>query len=307
MQLRYISLLLLFGGATTAAETENGFDIDDALVPADEIRRGGPPRDGIPAIDNPVFIAAADAEFLRDQDRVLGIELAGVARAYAVRILNYHEIVNDEINGRPLVITFCPLCGTGMAFDASRNGSRLVFGVSGLLYNSDMLLYDRNTESLWSQIMSTAISGQLKGVKLTSIPLAHTSWRDWRERHPKTEVLSMKTGFSRDYRTNPYPGYDRSSQLYFSVDEESPQYPRKTKVLGVEINGKFKAYPFTELRNGPAEFADEFDGRKLVVHYDEENETARILDQDGVEIATLISFWFAWYAFHPDTEIHIAN
>ena len=141
-----------------ARNTINGFDVGNASIPVDEILPGGPPRDGIPAIDNPVFMDAQKATFLSEDDRVIGIARHGITRAYPIAILNWHEIVNDRIGQESIVVTYCPLCGTGMVFAA---GSALSFGVSGLLYNSDVLMYDRQTDSLWSQLKMEAVSGFL--------------------------------------------------------------------------------------------------------------------------------------------------
>lgn len=291
----------------SAAESINGFTLDDALVPAEQILHGGPGRDGIPSLDDPQFVMADEADFLNARDRVLGIEVNGVKRAYPIRILNYHEIVNDMLGGDAVVITFCPLCGSGIAFRSTIDDERLEFGVSGLLYNSDVLLYDRQSGSLWSQIRKMAVTGPMKGTRLDAIPLAHTTWQDWQSRYPDTEVLSTETGYRRNYTVDPYPNYGRDNKLYFPVAEENRQYPRKALVMGLEIDGQFKAYPFAELRDSPAQFADEFQGEQLSVQYDHGNQTARVIDKDGREVPTLIAFWFAWYAFHPDTEIHTAN
>jgi len=304
---RYVVLLGLFISLSAAAESKNGFVLDGASVPVSQIMGGGPGRDGIPSLDEPAFVTADKAEFLRPDDRILGVTLNDVARAYPIRILNYHEIVNDALGGTPIVITYCPLCGSGMAFDATIDGNRLDFGVSGLLYNSDVLLYDRQSKSLWSQIMSTAVTGTMKGTRLDPIPVAHTTWRDWQTRHPDTEVLSTKTRFRRNYAVNPYPNYSQSGRLYFPVAEENSQYPRKSIVMGLEIDNRFKAYPFEELQKGPSHFQDEYQGQQFEVDYDEQNQTARILDADGNELPTLMAFWFAWYAFHPDTEIYTAD
>ncbi|MFQ5548433.1 MAG: DUF3179 domain-containing protein [Woeseia sp.] len=289
------------------AKSRNGFVLDDALVPVDEILHGGPQRDGIPSLDHPKFVSAMDAEFLGSPDRVLGIEVDGIARAYPVRILNYHEIVNDSIGGQAILITYCPLCGSGMAFVASIGGRRHEFGVSGLLYNSDVLLYDRETNSLWSQIKKTAVTGPMKGTMLHTLPLSHTSWREWRARYPDTLVLSTDTGFRRDYNVNPYGDYGRHARLYFPVAHRDRRYHPKSTVLGLEVDGRFKAYPFDELEQGPARFSDEFQGRRFEVIYDRNNQTARIVDAEGNQITTLLAFWFAWYAFHPDTEVYSAD
>ena len=302
-----VTLVILLASQQTSAESKNGFELDDALVPPGEILNGGPGRDGIRSLDYPAFVSASDAAFLKDKDRVLGLELNGVARAYPIRILNYHEIVNDAFGDHAVVVTFCPLCNSGIAFDAMVDRVRLEFGVSGLLYNSDVLLYDRQTGSLWSQIEKMAISGDMKGTALTAFPLRHTTWRDWVARYPDTEVLSDETGFRRNYKVNPYPNYSRNSALYFPVAEENSQYRRKSLVLGLEIDGHFKAYPFSELSKSPREFVDEFQGRTVEVQYDDKNQTASIVGDNGDEWPTLISFWFAWYAFHPNTEIFTAE
>lgn len=289
------------------AASKLGFPLDDALVPAKEIVRGGPQKDGIPSLDDPKFVVAGDAAFLKPKDRVLGISYNGVARAYPIKILNYHEIVNDVLNGEAVVVTYCPLCGSGMAFESTFDGIRLQFGVSGLLYNSDVLMYDRNSQSLWSQIKSMAISGPAKGMRLQSLPISHTSWKEWRHRFPETEVLTTNTGFRRDYRVDPYPNYSNSGKLYFPVSQSSNLYKRKEVVLGLEIRDQFKAYPFEELKKRQAQFIDEFMDIQFTVYFDEENKTARIVDEDGTEIATTLVFWFAWYAFHPDTKIYTVD
>jgi hypothetical protein len=284
---------------------KNGFRLQDPLVSIDFIFAGGPPRDGIPALNKPVFLSASKADYLDNEDRVLGVAIGGAARAYPVRILNWHEVVNDQFEGRDIVVTYCPLCGTGVAFDANIDGERLEFGVSGLLYNSDVLLYDRITESLWSQLLTRAISGSFQGRKLTMIPLVHTSWQDWQQRFQKTPVLSLKTGYRRDYSRNPYAGYASSFDTYFDVEHYAPaQYHPKEWVMGVEVDGVFKAYPFSELEEaGKKEFADTVNGKTLVINWDSINRSANVVTEEGEQMASISAFWFAWYAFHPDTQV----
>lgn len=284
----------------------NGFDLDNTLVPRDAIRHGGPPRDGIPAIDEPRFVDAGQANFLAPDDRVMGLAAGGVAKAYPVRILNYHEIVNDELGGEPVVVSYCPLCGTGMAFSARAGERQTEFGVSGLLYNSDVLLYDRRTESLWSQIMAQAVSGPLAGTRLEHLAASHTTWRDWRSRHPDTLVLSTETGYRRDYSRSPYAGYADSERVWFPVTNRDPRYHPKEQVIGLTLDGQAKAYPFTELAQRNAPFRDQFAGRGLTVEFDAANRTGRVLDANHEEIPTVIAFWFAWAAFHPDTAVFTA-
>ncbi len=285
----------------------NGFRIDNALIPAAEIKKGGPPRDGIPSLDNPVFVAADDAAYLKGRDRVLGISINGIAHAYPIRVLNYHEIVNDVIGGTAVVVTYCPLCGSGTAFEAAMNGRTYKFGVSGLLYNSDVLMYDRETTSLWSQLMSQAVTGPMKGTRLQQLPLSHTSWKEWAERYPETRVLSNRTGYSRNYRVDPYPNYGRDGKLFFPVAHSNKKYRRKEVVMGLEIDGRFKAYPFKELKKGTSRFGDEFAGEEFSVEFDAKHRTARVIRADGSEIPTTMAFWFAWYAFHPETSVFEAS
>lgn len=305
--LQGLSAILLAGmlaGVAEAAPTKNGFDLTDALIAADQILPGGPPRDGIPALDRPRFIASSAADFLTRDDRVLGVVRNGVTKAYPISIMNWHEIVNDRFGNERVVISFCPLCGTGMAFLADTAGSSLTFGVSGLLYNSDMLLYDRQTESLWSQIMAQAISGTHKGRRLVAIAMHHTTWSDWRQRHPDTLVLSQDTGFSRNYQRSPYAGYDTSRKLYFPVEFRAHGYHPKERVLGLEIDGQYKAYPFTELAKTERAVGDHLAGKEVEVRFDEEHQTATAVDENGEELPTVIAFWFAWYGFHPETDIY---
>lgn len=299
------AIVLWLFSTVSCATTKNGFRLDGASIPVEEIFQGGPPRDGIPSIDRPEFISASQAGFLEVSDRVLGINLNGVIRAYPISILNWHEIVNDVIAGQPVVITFCPLCGTGMAFDAQKDGKALEFGVSGLLYQSDVLLYDRETFSLWSQVMREAVTGQFKGETLTQLPLEHTTWGSWRSRYPDTQVLSTNTGFSRNYEYTPYGGYEESSRLFFDVNHPAPAiYHPKEQVLGLVVGGESKAYPFTELsKKGASSFEDIFSGRRYTIHWDEQARSAYILDETKVPVVTTTAFWFAWYTFHPDTLI----
>ena len=292
-----------------SAGSSNGFDLSNSSLPPEQIYSGGPPRDGIPAISDPRLIAAGEADHLKPTDRVVGISLGEQARAYPIAILNWHEIVNDDIDGRRLAITYCPLCGTAVAFDATIDGSPTDFGVSGLLYNNDVLLYDRATESLWSQIMSEAISGERVGTKLTMLPVSHTTWRDWLAKHPDTLVLSEDTGYSRDYQRDPYAGYEKSRRTFFAVNNAAPDYYHpKEVVLGLGIDGAYKAYPFVELdKQGKSRFSDTINGNRFSFAWDSTNRSITVTDSAGQQVAGIQGFWFAWFAFHPDTEVYKAQ
>jgi len=281
----------------------NGFDLSNTSIDAAKIRHGGPAKDGIPAIDRPKFISAADASFLQDNDRVLGLSINGISKAYPIRILNYHEIVNDFLADKAVAITYCPLCGSGMAFDANIKDENTTFGVSGLLYNSDVLLYDRQTQSLWSQLLAEAISGKHNGARLKPLVITHTSWSDWSRQYPDTLVLSTETGYRRDYTKSPYNGYDKSRSLYFPVETLNQQYHPKEYVVGLSIQGRYKVYPFAELAKRPSPIKDNFMGQTLTVIFDAQHRTAKILDKDNKELASTMSFWFAWMAFYPDSVV----
>ena len=297
-----LSLLLI---GSLQAYSKNGFDLSQSLIPSKEILQGGPPRDGIPSIERPKFVSAANANFMRPTDRVIGITINGESRAYPINILNWHEIVNDQIRGVPVSVTYCPLCGTGLVYQSTVGGKVLKFGVSGLLYNSDVLLFDRQTETLWSQILSKAISGPMKGQKLTMIPSSQTSWASWLKKQPNTKVLSTDTGFSRDYRRSPYGDYDQNTETYFPVSARSRAYHPKERVLGITINGKHKAYPFVELgKLGTNTLKDNFQGQNLTINFDIANRDGEVLGANGKPLELVNSFWFAWYAFHQNTAVY---
>ena len=281
----------------------NGFILNNLLIPLDEIKKGGPPRDGIPSIDAPQFTTAEYAQFISPEEEVLGVVVNGKAKAYPIKIMDRHEIVNDKFNGTPAVVSYCPLCGSGMTFSALVNDERKTFGVSGLLYNSDVLLYDRETESLWSQIKMQAVSGKASGQKLDLIATTQTTWQDWSERYPNTLILTTKTGYGFDYDQQAYAKYRTNSRLMFPVNKESKKLAKKDKVIGVEINGQYKAYPLKTLRKATSPIKDQLNGNTLLIHYNKEADSAYITNKKGEVIPATTLYWFAWYAFHPETAI----
>lgn len=283
---------------------KNGFNVSNALIDPNKILPGGPARDGIPSIDKPHFISADTANHLANNDRVIGVFYRGVAKAYPIRIMNWHEIVNDMFNTKPVVVTYCPLCGTGMAFRADITSGIKNYGVSGLLYNNDLLLYDRRTHSLWSQVLGTAISGPLRGMKLQAIITENTTWADWKKRYPDSVVLSNKTGVKRDYSRSPYKGYEQSTRIFYPLNHTDKRYHPKEWVIGLTINGKHKAYPFTELSKLKSPIIDTFAGKRLKIIFNSETRSALVYDQKNKRINSNSAYWFAWISFHPKSLVY---
>ncbi|MEK9629206.1 MAG: DUF3179 domain-containing protein [Nitrospinota bacterium] len=287
----------------------SGFDFSRHSIPLDDISDGGPGKDGIPSINHPRFLSVeeADGSLMKNADRVLGFVHKGQARAYPIKILNWHEIVNDRVGDKAIVVSFCPLCGTGMVFDAHVKKRNLKFGVSGLLYQSDMLLYDHETESLWSQIKSEAVTGPLTGTRLKLLASTHTNWATWKRKHPNTKVLSDKTGYRRPYDRNPYQGYEFSSGLMFDVDRRNARFHPKEIVIGIEIGGRAKAYPFSELGKSGSPVKDIINGVPVKIYYEGKSKTAVIKDGKNKELPSVVGYWFAWYVFHPKTKVFKTN
>jgi hypothetical protein len=284
------------------AQGKNGFDLSEASISKKEIISGGLPRDGIPSIDRPKFIPAKKVDYLRDDDIVIGLVRGNKARAYPTRILIWHEIVNDLIGKDAVVVTYCPLCGTAMVFGRKIDDKLRTFGVSGLLYQSDVLMYDRESESLWSQLAMKAVSGPAVGMELTWLPSEHLTWKAWRKKYPHGEVLSTDTGYDRNYAGEAYGSYFSSEKTMFPVPHTRKELSNKTWVIGVVIEGKAKAYPISDLPTDNA-IEDKVGSKKLVVRYDAENRHPQITGPEGEQIPSVMVFWFAWQAFYPKTDL----
>lgn len=280
------------------------FDLRNAIIPVREIRSGGPPKDGIPALTNPLAISAGQATYLEDSDRVVGVALGEEARAYPLKILNYHEIVNDRLGEIPIAVTYCPLCDSVVVFDRRTEGGVREFGVSGLLYNSNVLMYDRGgePESLWSQVLAKGVSGPGAGQELKTLPVELVTWEDWRTRHPQTTILSNQTGHARDYQTNPYRRYFAGRGLMFPVRRTSNALPQKSLVLGVWSNGEARAYPVSAFQGKDQKLEQQLDGKGFTLVYDSETGSLRVLSAEA-GIQWMYSFWFAWHAFRPHTDV----
>lgn len=244
------SVLVLAGSPIAAPAQEWRTDFARRTVPLEEIVPGGPPKDGILAIDQPVFETMPEAErWLDEREPVIVLEVAEDVRAYPLQILIWHEIVNDVVGGQPVSVTYCPLCNTALAFDRRLDGQVLDFGTTGRLRHSDLVMYDRQTETWWQQATGEGIVGTHAGRRLRFIPAPIMSWRDFRMAYPAGRVLSRKTGHSRPYGRNPYEGYDtRSSPLptFFSGRADS-RLPAMARVVAIERDGVAVAYAFSRL------------------------------------------------------------
>ncbi len=279
------------------------FDLSKLTIPSNEIRSGGPPKDGIPALMNPQVVAANDARFLKAGDRVIGVTIAGKSRAYPITILNYHEIINDKLGDAAIAVTYCPLCDSAVVFDRKTPLGVLEFGVSGFLYNSNVLMFDRSrSESLWSQMMAKGVSGSGADQSLSVLPFELTSWNSWQRRNPDTDVVSVETGHKRNYKGSPYSGYFKQPNLMFPVQPLSNSLPLKEPVLGVWVDQVAIAFPKSLFGNKDMQIERTIQGKKVIVAFDAVDDTIRIVTADkGLQWAN--SFWFAWYAFRPHTEI----
>lgn len=301
------SVMEIVHNAEEQMNEESGGE-SQASIPLDEILSGGPGKDGIPSIDNPKFVDATKAsEYLHPESVGLGIEIDGEARYYPYQILVWHEIVNDEIKGTPVLITYCPLCITGIAFNPVIDGEEKEFGVSGLLWQSNLLMYDRTgneeTESLWSQVLGEAVVGPSTGTVLEILESdPRITFGDWAAKHPDTKVLSMKTGYNRDYEQDPYGDYYTNPTVSFGATFNDSRIDPKAFVLGVRDNGAFKAYPTEALPVGTT--TDTFAGKTLTITKKADNSVRIYEGSEMKPIEYIGGFWFSWLAVHPDTLLY---
>lgn len=211
-----------------------------SLVDRDRIVSGGPPPDGIPSLDDPVFAPARRVDWVADDEAVLVLQLGDTVRAYPAQVMIWHEIVNDVVDGVPVAVTYCPLCNSGLAFERRVGGRVLDFGTSGALYQSALVMYDRQTESLWTHFDGRAVVGALVGSELSLLPLSTLPWRELVGAHPDALVLTRDTGYARPYGRNPYVGYDRGDGPltgFFTGDVDA-RVQAMARVVGVHAGGE---------------------------------------------------------------------
>jgi len=311
------------------------------LIPLDKIKGGGPPKDGIPSIDNPVFADIQGSHFMSDSDTVVGLEINGEAKAYPIFILVWHEIVNDKVGGTPVSVTYCPLCYTNQVFERVIDGQEVEFGTSGKLYNSNLVMYDRLTESYWSQALGIAVKGELTGYQLNLIPFDVITWGDWKKLHPDTVVLTTDTGHIRSYATDPYGNYYTEPRIFFPVEHSDDRMNPKEIIIGFNQEDIYKAYKQNDIELSV--IINDFIGETPVMLISLYSENSRAFERtingvvldfeyvdrkifdsqtnsewnyDGLSVSGEYhgeqlermpiepGFWFEWFTFHPQTLVY---
>jgi Protein of unknown function (DUF3179) len=328
-----------------SAPTPVGEEEENSIVPLDQIISGGPPPDGIPSINNPKFISVQEADRnLEDSELVLGLNIDGDVRAYPLQIMVWHEIVNDKVGNTPVAVTYCPLCFTNQVFNRTMiDGKILEFGTSGKLYNNNLVMYDRTTQSLWNQAMAQGIVGKFAGIKLERIPFDVSYWKEWKQLYPESKVLSTDTGSSRPYGADPYGDYYTNGDILFPVSGGDDRLGLKEIVIGFENEGQHKAYKLQEIEDKKV-INDRVNGKPVVLFslypfmvrsYDPvvdgqilefnynikdvnfvDKQTSSLWNFEGKAISGQMKgkqltrlpfdegFWFEWVAFHPETELY---
>ncbi len=277
-----------------------------------EILSGGVPKDGIPAVDNPAFVQVRDAKDLTDTEPVIGLIVNGVAKAYPLTILIWHEIVNDSIGGVPVSVTFCPLCNTAVVFDRRLDGRILDFGTTGKLRNSDLVMYDRQTESWWQQFLGQGIIGEMTGKELKILPARLESWADFKARAPDGQVLVPTSPGMRNYGANPYAGYDSLPQPFLYRGAMPDNVPPLSRVVSfgdrsrgwsielLKLKKEIRLESGVVLRWKPGQNSA-LDTRSIAQGKDVGSVTVQ---REGRDIAYFIDFAFAFHAFFPAAEIY---
>lgn len=234
-------------------------------IPINEVLDGGPGRDGIPALEGPSFTGIANITYMRDEDLILGFKKGNDVRGYPHAILDWHEIINDDIGDVSVAVNYCPLTGTGIGWNRVINGSKTTFGVSGLLFNTNLIPFDRATRSNWAQILNEAVNGPLLGQKADLIMLFETNWKTWKELYPNSVVLGLNTGFSRTYGTSPYGDYNTNNDRFLFPVAKDGRLPSKEKVLAILDGSDAKAYRFASFPVGGNLKFDSFKGKNYII------------------------------------------
>lgn len=336
--------ILAFVSCDTVDSNEPANVSGDWLIPENQVFDGGPGKDGIPALTDPEVASISSISYLDDSDLVLIFKKDDEVRIYPHPILDWHEIINDKINGTPIAITYCPLTGSGIAWNRIIDGEETTFGVSGLLYNSNLIPYDRKTGSNWSQMKIQSINGPLISSNIKTYPLVESSWRTAKSSFPDAQVVTTNTGFSRNYNDYPYGDYRRNhSSLIFPTSGDDNRVNAKERILGVFENDNTKAYKISDFGDGKT-LIDNIGNDRFLIYGNSNkniivafnianiptstefsissgNDQFILSDNNGnlydvfgnsnnsgnsnLESAkSFVAYWFAWAAFYPDTELY---
>ncbi len=278
------------------------FNLTGLTIPRDEILSGGPGKDGIPALTNINTIEPEDAPYNQSQ-RVVVVTVDNETRGYPLVILNWHEVVNDVIGQTPIAVIYCPLCDSVSVVDRRIGDETLEFGVSGLLFNSNVLLYDRKSNGLWSQLGMRAVSGPHVGGKaLRHLPWQLTTFEDFVKQFPTARILSTNTGYRRDYTQNPYKGYFQSDRLMFPVNSKDSRLGPKTAVVGLKFGNITRAYPVSVIAQAKDHKVVDIIGQSKIILQADPGSVTVVQAPDSAQVVH--SFWFAWAAFYPETSVY---
>ena len=266
--MRYVFIIfvfLFFWSCSPDSSTYTPKPVADRwLVPEVKVIDGGPGKDGIASIQNPLSISVAENIVFEDEDLIIGVKIGSEMKAYPHGILNYHEAVNDVINNQDLLVAYCPLTGTGFCWNREFNQEIHSFGNAGLLYNSNQIMFDRTTDSYWSQILGMAIHGEYVGRTLTPFPIIETTWKTWKEMYPETKIMSHETGFQYLYSTYPYLDYQTNNEYFISpVDSLDPRLPAKERVHAIMDFNQAFVYRFDDFGDEPTIINDLIESKEI--------------------------------------------
>lgn len=272
LSLIVLGFLLLTSCNTTSSNSVGNFSDQNWLIPVNEVVDGGPGKDGIPSVENPSFTSVNQVDYLQDDRLVIGVKINNELRLYPHQILDWHEIINDTIGDEHYSLTYCPLTGTGIAYDREINSEVNEFGVSGLLFRNNLIMYDRNTDSNWSQMQLRAVNGNLSGKEGETIQVVESTWETWKNMYPEAKVMTTDTGFSRNYQGFAYGrGYlTDNNSFIFQPKRDDRRLPNKTIVHGViedEFRGEstvLRIYPIQNLKDNVQVINETFRSRNIV-------------------------------------------
>lgn len=338
-----VNTMLIFIGCNSV-ESSSANVSGDWTIPENEVFDGGPGKDGIPALESPSFVKPSSINFMSSNDLVLIVNHNNEVRIYPHPILDWHEIINDEIGNKSFAVTYCPLTGSGICWDRNIDGEKTTFGVSGLLYNTNLIPYDRKTGSNWSQMQLKSVNGALISTEVKTYPIIETSWGTAKNLYPNADVVSTNTGYSRSYGTYPYGDYrSNHSSFLFPVNSSDGRLDAKERVLGLFSNNLTKAYRISDFQNGKI-IIDTLGSERILIYGDSQKNIISAFDITGLSNDIIFSipntfssfvisnnlgnsydlfgnslnsssvnlepakyfvaYWFAWAAFYPETDLY---